>query len=76
MFLDDAVGHGEAQPGAAALTFFGRVLGREKRIVDALHVLRRDAGAGVGDAHADQISVGSGDAERPAARHGVFGIEE
>ena len=43
VLLDDAVGDGEAQAGAAALAFLRRGLGGEERIVDALNVLRRDA---------------------------------
>ena len=49
MLLNDAVGDGKAQAGAAALPVAGRGFGGEERIVDALEVLGRDAGAGVGD---------------------------
>ncbi len=49
VFLDDAVGDGEAEAGAAAVAGLGRGFGGEEGIVDALEVLGRDAGAGVGD---------------------------
>ncbi len=50
MLLNDAVGHRQAQAGALALAFSRRGLGGEERIVDALDVFLRNAGAGVGDA--------------------------
>ena len=53
-----------------------RGLGGEERIVDALNVLLRDAAAGVGDAHADPVAVGGGDAQRSAFRHGVLRVQE
>ena len=52
VFLDDAVGNGEAQASAAAVAGPGRGFGGEERIVDALEVLGSDAGAGVGDQRA------------------------
>src|SRR5579863_5544709 len=45
VFLDDAIGHGEAEPRAPLVSWQGSGLGGEERIVDALHVLRRDARA-------------------------------
>ena len=48
VLLNDAVGDGEAEAGAALVARLGRGLGGEERIVDALEVLGRDAGAGVG----------------------------
>ena len=59
-----------------ALAFARRRLGGEERIVDALNVLLRDAGAGVGNDHADAFAVGSGNAQRSAIRHGVLGVQE
>ena len=48
VFLDDAVGDGEAEADTAAVAGFGCGFGGEKRIVDALEVLGSDARAGVG----------------------------
>src|SRR5882757_187347 len=47
MLLDDAVGHRQAKSGAAALPVRRRILGGEKGVVDALHMLRGDSRAGV-----------------------------
>src|SRR5579871_496559 len=47
MLLDNAVRDRQAQPCPATLTGLGHVLGGEKRIVDALQMLRCDARAGV-----------------------------
>ena len=49
VLLNDSVGHRESQSGAAAVTGLRLVLGGEERIVDAMNVFLRDAGAGVGD---------------------------
>ncbi len=43
MFLNDAVGDGEAEAGAAGLPISARGLGGEERIVDAAQVLGGDA---------------------------------
>jgi len=45
VFLNDAVGDGEPQAGAAAVAGPDHGLGGEEGIVDALEVLGRDAGA-------------------------------
>ena len=47
VLLDDAVADREAQTGAALVA--GNVLGGEEGIVDALEVLGRNAGAGIGN---------------------------
>src|SRR5271165_1878959 len=49
MFLNNAVGHGKSQPGAAALAGLGRglVLGGEEWIVDAVNMFLRDTRTGV-----------------------------
>src|SRR5271157_1829073 len=49
VLLNDAVGHGKTQPGAAAVAGLGLrlVLGSEKWIVDAMNVFLRNARAGV-----------------------------
>src|SRR5271155_2754122 len=76
MFLDDAVGDGKAQTGAAGLAFAGRSLGGKERIVNALNVLRGNAAPGVGHAHADALTVERGHAQRATARHGVLRVQE
>src|SRR5689334_3058688 len=45
VLLDDAVGDGKSESSAAALSFAGGVLRREKWIVDAADMLLRDAAA-------------------------------
>src|SRR5208337_307176 len=47
MFLDDAVTDSEAETGAPPVA--GNVFGGEEGIVDALEVLGRDAGPGIGN---------------------------
>src|SRR5580698_795684 len=76
VFLDDAISDRKAQAGAAGLAFARGSLGGKKRIVNALNILGRDAGSGVGHAHADALAVERGHAQRAAARHGIFGIQE
>src|SRR5580658_6952788 len=76
VFLDDAVGDGKAEAGAAGLAFARRSLGGEERIVNALNMLRGNAGSGIGDADADALPVERGHAQRAAARHGVFCVQE
>ena len=81
MLLDDAVGDGKTQAGAAAVAGFGHGLGGEKRIVDALEVLGSDAGAGVGDQGRDvaecPFELRFGGYPQPAAvGHGFFGVEQ
>src|SRR5579875_2277415 len=49
VLLDDAVGDGESEAGALVLPLPGRGFGGEERIVDAVHVLGRDAAAAVLD---------------------------
>src|SRR5512135_2868669 len=51
MFLNDAVGDGESQAGAAGLAVARRILGGEERIVNAVNVLLGDALAGIGDGY-------------------------
>src|SRR5262249_57808281 len=51
VFLDDAVGNGEAQPGSPVLPFPRCILGREKRIVDTVDVFVSDAAPRVRDAY-------------------------
>src|SRR5271168_85487 len=76
MFLDDAVGHGKTEPSAASLAFARRSLGGKERIVNALNMLGSNAAPGVGNAHADALTIERGHAQRAAARHGVFRIQE
>ena len=68
----DAVGDRQAEARAAADR-----LGREERIVDARQLLRRNAGAGVGDLGDHAIAVDARRDRQPAAaRHRVAGVEE
>src|SRR5216684_1357329 len=76
MFLDDAVGDGKAEAGAAGLAFARSGLGGEEGIVDALDVLGSNARSGVGNTHADAVAVHCGNTQCAAARHGVFGVQE
>src|SRR5215831_3873533 len=76
MLLNDAVSYRQTQPGASVLAFLGCRLGGEERIVNALNVLRRDAGTGVRNPHAHHLAVAGGNAQSPAARHRVLGVEE
>ena len=76
VLLNDAVGNGKAKAGAAPLAWSGRGLGGEERIVDALEMFGRDAGAGVGDHGFDMAVDQRGDAQAAAAGHGFFGVEQ
>src|ERR1035441_1496375 len=76
VFLDDAVGDGEAEAGAAPVARLGHCFGGEERIVDALEILGSDAGAGVGDQRLD-VPVGQrGHAQTAAAGHGFLGVQQ
>src|SRR6185437_7892982 len=48
VLLNDAVGDGEPQAGAAGLAVASRILGGEERVVDAVNVLLGDTFAGAG----------------------------
>jgi len=76
VLLNDAVGHGKPQTGSLALAFARGRLGGEERVVDALNVFLWDSISGVGNLHADCLSVGTGDAQDAALGHGVFGVKE
>src|ERR1022692_3571951 len=76
MFLNDSVGHGKPQAGAAILALGGGCFGGEEWIIDALNVFLSNAGAGVGDAHADEFAIHRGYVQHSTAHHGVLGIEE
>src|SRR5579864_3390160 len=76
MLLDDAVRDRKSQPGAAVLPLGRRRLRREKWIVNALYVFRRDARAGIGNSHAHHVAVAGGHLQLTTARHRVFGVEK
>src|SRR5258706_16379748 len=77
VFLQNAVGDGEAETGAAISAVARGVLGGKKRIVDAGDVFLRNAGAGVRDGDMHGLAVGGGDAQSAAAAcHGVLCIQE
>src|SRR5215471_1343393 len=76
VLLNDAVGDGKPQPGAPALAILRRSLGGEKRVVNALNVLLRNAFSGIGNHHAHTTAVRSGDSQRASVRHGIFGVQK
>src|ERR1039458_5096861 len=79
VFLDDAVGDGKPQAGAAAVAGPGHVLGGKKRIVDALQVLGSDPAARIVDqrGHVVVLPVEQrGHAQATAAGHGFLGVQQ
>src|SRR5712671_4503658 len=72
MLLDDSVCDGKTQPSAAALAFAGSRLGRKKRIVNALNVLRRNTRSRVGHPHTEICAIGGRHAQGAASGHGVL----
>src|SRR5258708_19699105 len=72
MLFDYSVADGEGKAGAAAAGFGG-----EKGIEDAMDVLARNAGAGVGDFDFDAAVVSGGaHFQHSASGHGVASIQE
>src|ERR1700686_2259738 len=76
VLLNDAVGYGQAQPGASRLPFTGRRLGGEEWVVNPVDMLLRNAAAGIRDHHARASPILSGVAQRPAIAHRIFGIQK
>src|SRR5215831_10422367 len=76
MLLDDSIGNGKSKAGAAILALLRGRLGGEERIVDALNVFLRDAGAGIRNPDTHGITVLSCYIEQTASWHGVFGVQE
>src|SRR5580658_318009 len=76
MLLDDAIGDRKPKAGAARLTLARRSFRGEKRVVNTLDMLGRNARSGIRDAHAHALSVQRGHTQRTAAGHGVFGIQK
>src|SRR5438270_13423933 len=77
MLLNDAVGHGESQAGAAPLPLAGGSrLGGEEWIVNALDVLLRDANARVRNHYVHAVSVGGLDFQGAALRHCIFRVQK
>src|SRR4051794_21194093 len=76
VFLDDAVGHGEAEPRAPLVPRLGSGLGGEEWIVDALQVLGSDAGAGIADQRFDMSVDQRGHPQAAAAGHGFLGVQK
>src|SRR5579862_1098446 len=58
VLLDDSIADRQTQARATGLSF-ARCFGREEGIVNAMDVLLRDAGAGIGYLHAHHVPVGS-----------------
>src|SRR3954466_7405042 len=75
VFLDDAVGHGEAEPRAPLVPRLGSVFGGEERIVDALQVLGCNARARIADQRLDVTVDERRYAQLTSAGHGFFGIQ-
>jgi len=81
VFLDDAIGYGEAEASAFALAVAWCALGGEEGIVDAQHVLGRDAVARICDLQHDALAAlagghAQGAAAGLAADDGVLRVEE
>ena len=76
VLLDDAVGDREAESRATAIAGLGCGLGGEKRIVDALQMLGRDARAGVCHHRLDMAIDCRGHAQTPTFRHGLLGVQQ
>src|SRR5579875_174056 len=76
VLLDDAIGDGKTQPGAAAVAGCRLAFGGEERIVDTMDVLLGNAAAGVRNPHLHVMTVVGADGQRAAARHGVLGVQE
>src|ERR1700733_1483641 len=76
VLLDDSVGDRKAESRAAVLAFSRHVLRREKRIVDALDMFRRNARASVGHLNAYRIAIAADHAQRSSARHGILCVEK
>src|SRR6266850_871833 len=75
VLLNDSVGYGESESGAATI-FPGARLRREEGIVNSSNVFLRDASAGVGDFNVNSASVICLNAQSTALRHGIFGVQE
>src|SRR2546423_5632991 len=76
MFLNDAVGYGEAEAGAASLPLSRSVLRSEEGIVNALDILGCDARSGIRDRDAHAIAIRGGNTQRAAACHGVLRVQK
>src|ERR1035438_5929877 len=79
VLLDDAVGDGKSQAGAAAVAGTGHILGGKKRIIDSFEVLGRDAASGVVHQRGHEVvaTVGQrGYAQAAAAGHGLLGVQQ
>ena len=76
VLLDDSVGDGESQPGAAPVARLRHGFGGEERIVDAFHVLWSNSAAAVGNHGLHMPIHKRGDAQIAATGHGFFGIEQ
>src|ERR1700750_1735037 len=76
VLLNNPVGNGKSKTCSTSLAWSGRGFCREKRIVNALEVLGRDAGTGVGNNGFDMAIEQGCDAEAAAARHRFFGVQQ
>src|SRR5437763_14461537 len=76
MFLNNAVGHREAEAGAPALAIARRRLGSEEWIIDASEIFARNAAAGIAHVYGHAGAIAGFDLQGPAAMHGVLGVQE
>src|SRR5437868_180809 len=76
VLLDNSIAHGETESGAATLSFAGFYFCREEWIVDAIQVLWRNTGPGVGDYDSNSVTVLGGDFQSAAIRHRILGVQE
>ena len=76
MFLNDSIRDGKTEARSAAVARFGRGFGGEEGIVNALEMLGRDAGAGIGDKGLDVSVDKCGNAQAAASGHGFLGVEQ
>src|SRR3954447_2605258 len=74
VFLDDAVGHGEAEPRAPLVSRPGGRFCGEERIVDAFQVLRGNTRARVADQRLDMSVDQRGHPQATSAGHGFLSI--
>src|ERR1700678_557878 len=79
MFLDDSIGNGKTEAGAAAIAWLGCRLGGEEGIVDALEMFGRNALTGVCNQSGNVVWVSvdqRGYAQATSLGHGFLGIQQ
>src|SRR5258705_7799486 len=76
VLLDDPVGYGKSQPGAAFLAIGRRGFCGEEWIVNALYMFLRNSAAGIGHPHTYSVPVGCHNPQRTSLRHRILRIQE